>query len=191
MTVTAVKHIRRMRGGAQGQLLDCSDGNFYVVKFRNNPQHVRVLSNELLAGRLAELVGLPVAVSRVVEVSAALVRDSPEMNIILAGNSTQCESGLHFGSRYAVDLMKGRVVDWLSVEMFSMVRNFRDFAGVLAFDKWAGNTDGRQAVFCRTGRQRNIAPASSTRGIASMRVIGRFRIIRFAACSHVMSRASG
>ena len=54
MAVTAVQHVRRMRGGAQGHLMRCADGNFYVVKFRNNPQHLRVLANELLGTRLAE-----------------------------------------------------------------------------------------------------------------------------------------
>ena len=54
LPVVAVQHVRRMRGGAQGHLMRCSDGNFYVVKFRNNPQHLRVLANELLATRLAE-----------------------------------------------------------------------------------------------------------------------------------------
>jgi len=29
-------------------LLEADDGNWYVVKFRNNPQHHRVLVNELL-----------------------------------------------------------------------------------------------------------------------------------------------
>ena len=38
--VEAVQHVRRMRGGAQGHLMRCSDGQFYVVKFRNNPQHL-------------------------------------------------------------------------------------------------------------------------------------------------------
>ena len=60
MAVTAVQHVRRMRGGAQGHLMRCSDGKFYVVKFRNNPQHLRVLANELLATRLAEGAELPV-----------------------------------------------------------------------------------------------------------------------------------
>ena len=50
-----------MRGGAQAHLMRAADGFFYVVKFRNNPQHLRVLANELLAARLAEAVGLPVA----------------------------------------------------------------------------------------------------------------------------------
>jgi hypothetical protein len=44
----AVEHIRRMRGGAQAHLMRCDDGSYYVVKFQNNPQHVRILANEIL-----------------------------------------------------------------------------------------------------------------------------------------------
>ena len=43
MAILAVQHIRRMRGGAQGQLMLGADGHPYVVKFQNNPQHMRVL----------------------------------------------------------------------------------------------------------------------------------------------------
>ena len=39
----------------------CSDENYYVVKFRNNPQHLRVLVNEMLASRPAERAGLRMA----------------------------------------------------------------------------------------------------------------------------------
>jgi hypothetical protein len=42
----AIEHIRRMRGGAQSQLMRCSDENYYVVKFQNNPQHRRILVND-------------------------------------------------------------------------------------------------------------------------------------------------
>ena len=48
----AIEQIRRMRGGAQSQLMRCSDENYYVVKFQNNPQHRRILVNELLGTRL-------------------------------------------------------------------------------------------------------------------------------------------
>jgi hypothetical protein len=44
----AVEQIRRMRGGAQSHLMRCDDGGYYVVKFQNNPQGVRILANELL-----------------------------------------------------------------------------------------------------------------------------------------------
>ena len=62
MPTAAVQHVKRMRGGAQSHLMRCDDGHYYVVKFRNNPQHERVLANEFLATRLAERVGLPVPV---------------------------------------------------------------------------------------------------------------------------------
>ena len=53
MAVLAVQHIRKMRGGAQGQLMLGADGQIYVVKFQNNPQHMQVLANEFLASRIA------------------------------------------------------------------------------------------------------------------------------------------
>ena len=49
----ALEQIRRMRGGAQSHLMRCSDGNYYVVKFQNNPRHPRILVNEMLGTRLA------------------------------------------------------------------------------------------------------------------------------------------
>ena len=58
LAVTAVQAIRRMRGGAQSQLMLGADGKLWVVKFQNNPQHLRVLANELIATRIAEAVGL-------------------------------------------------------------------------------------------------------------------------------------
>src|SRR6476469_3912617 len=56
MPLTAVRHVRKMRGGAQSHLLQADDGQWYVVKFRNNPQHRRILINELVSSvRLASL----------------------------------------------------------------------------------------------------------------------------------------
>ena len=64
----------------------CSDGQFYVVKFLNNPQHLRVLTNEMFATRLAERVGLPVPVTQVVEVGEWLIEHTPELHVQLAHN---------------------------------------------------------------------------------------------------------
>ena len=55
----ALEQIRRMRGGAPSHLMRCSDGNYYVVKFQNNPQHRRILVNALLGTRLASRLRLP------------------------------------------------------------------------------------------------------------------------------------
>ena len=73
MAVLAVQHIRRMRGGAQGQLMLGADGQMYVVKFQNNPQHIRVLANEYLASKLALAAGLTAPEVDMVEVSSWLV----------------------------------------------------------------------------------------------------------------------
>ena len=80
-------------------MMRCSDGNFYVVKFRNNPQHLRVLANELLATRLAEAAGLPVPSTEVVEVGDWLVENSSDLNIQLSGSVIRCQPGLQFGAR--------------------------------------------------------------------------------------------
>jgi hypothetical protein len=132
----------------------CSDGHFYVVKFRNNPQHMRVLANELLGTRLAQQAGLPVPATEVVDVGEWLVEHTPELNIQLAHNTIQCQAGLQFGSRYVVSPMEGQVFDYLPVEMLDRVRNLETFAGMLAMDKWTGNANGRQAAFWRKLRER-------------------------------------
>ena len=59
MAVKARQHFKRMRGGANAQLMLADDDQSYVVKFRNNPQHPRILVNELLAGVLLDYLGLP------------------------------------------------------------------------------------------------------------------------------------
>ena len=50
--------------------------------------------------------------------------------------------------------MPGLVVDYLPEPQLEEVRNLQEFAGMLAVDKWAGNCNGRQAVFERRGRER-------------------------------------
>lgn len=132
----------------------CSDGQFYVVKFRNNPQHLRVLTNEMLATRLAERAGLPVPQTEVVEVDEWLVEHTPELHIQLAHQVIRCEPGLQFGSRYAVNPLEGQVLDHIPIEMLDRVKNLEDFAGMLVMDKWTGNANGRQAAFWRKLRER-------------------------------------
>ena len=149
VTVVAMQHIRRMRGGAQGHLMRCSDNCFYVVKFFNNPQHERVLANELLATRLAEHAGLPVPATAVVEVDERFIKHTPELHIQLAHTSIRCQQGLHFGSQYVVNPLEGQVFDYLPMTMLDRVRNLETFAGMLVVDKWTGNVDGRQAAFWR------------------------------------------
>ncbi|HEX7286820.1 MAG TPA: HipA family kinase [Candidatus Angelobacter sp.] len=153
MPVEAVQHVRRMRGGAQAQLMRASDGHFYVVKFQNNPQHLRVLANELIATRLAERVGLPVPAAEVIEVGEWLIRNTSDLAIESGVRPASCHIGLQFGARYVCDPAESQVFDYLPESMLDKVKNLGAFAGMLALDKWLGNANGRQAVFYKKPRE--------------------------------------
>lgn len=166
----AVEQIRRMRGGAQSHLMRCSDGYYYVVKFQNNPQHRRVLVNELLGTRLASRLGLETAPVSVVEVPEELIRLTPELCIELPRARMPCTAGLQFGSRYPGDPRRMTLHDFLPDEKLREVDNLFEFAGMLVFDKWTCNTNGRQTVFFETRRpsgQVVAAAASGEPGLSS------------------------
>ena len=148
----AVEQIRRMRGGAQAHLMRCQEGDgydFYVVKFQNNPQGLRILANELLATRLAARIWLPVPGAAVVEVRKALIENTEDLVIQLGRGRAPCREGLQFGSRYPAAPAEIVVYDFLPDEQLREVTNLSDFCGMLAFDKWTCNTNGRQAIFFR------------------------------------------
>jgi len=165
--IKALEEIRRMRGGAQSHLMRCSDENYYVVKFQNNPQHRRILVNELLGTRLASRLGLPTAPVEVVEVGAELIRLTPELCIELPRSRTPCAAGLQFGSRYPGDPRQMTLHDFLPDEKLGDVENLHDFAGMLVFDKWACNTNGRQTVFFEeAARAGGVATGAAGTGLA-------------------------
>ena len=136
-----------MRGGAQSHLMRCSDGHFYVVKFQDNPQHTRVLANEMLATRLAQRQGLPVPATEVVEVNSWLIEHTPELMFELRMVRRRATPGLQFGSRFVVPPTQGLIYDYLPEHLLERVRNLGAFAGILALDKWTCNANGRQAAF--------------------------------------------
>jgi len=145
--LVVVEHIRRMRGGAQSHLMRCSGDDYYVVKFQGNPQGTRILVNELLGTRLAARLGLATTPAAICYVREDLVRLTHDLYFELAKAHVPCQPGLHFGSRYVLNPRRATINDFIPDEMLSMVRNLSDFAGMLVFDKWTCNTDGRQTIF--------------------------------------------
>ena len=153
--ISAVQHLRRLRGGSQSHLLRASDGASYVTKFQNNPQHLRVLANEMLGTRLGLALGLPMPRVGVIEVSDGLIASTPDLRIQLAGAEMPCHAGKQLASLYVGMDTPGLTFDYLPRELIQSVRNLADFARVLVLDKWTCNADGRQAVFSRNkGRSR-------------------------------------
>lgn len=138
-----------MRGGAQAFLMEAADGHHYVVKFTDNPQHRRVLVNEWVASILLAHLDISQPECRIIEVSAAFLREFPEVYIQLGASRRDVTPGWHFGSRFPGNPITQAVYDILPDALMKKVANPEDFLGVLALDKWAGNSDSRQAIFFR------------------------------------------
>jgi hypothetical protein len=168
MAVQARRLIRKMRGGAQAHLLEADDGHCYVVKFKNNPQHRRILVNELVASVLLRYVQISAPESAVVELTAAFLRDHPGVRIQLGSRQAEVEPGRHFGSRFPGDPERVAVYDYLPDALLVKVANLRDFAGVYAFDRWAGNADARQSIFFRASMRDSEGEETSARMVAWM-----------------------
>lgn len=147
-----------MRGGAQSHLLRCTyrdpqggteQEGFFVTKFQNNPQHVRILANELLCFRLARHLQLPVPEAEQVEVSGELLEKTPDLHMEMPQGSVGCTPGIHFGSRYPGDPRRVAVFEFVPDSTLDRLENLQQFRGMLLFDQWTCNVDARQAIFVR------------------------------------------
>lgn len=160
MALTAVEHLRRMRGGAQSHLMRCNDDQYYVVKFRNNPQGPRILANEMLASHLAMSLGLPVSEPDVVIVGRWVIDHTPELFMQIGEEREKCASGFAFASRFPCDPLRTPAFDYLPAGQMSLVDNLDAFAGMLVFDQWTCNCDSRQVVFHQvTSEDPHLGPA--------------------------------
>lgn len=152
-SVQAREFVRRMRGASQPWLVRCDDGQFYVVKFRNNPQNPRVLANEMLAARLAHLMGLPVATPSFIEVPSRLINGNPHLTFDLGERCEAIKPGVQFGSRFPGSPSQLLVADFLPDRLLRRVEDLSSaFLGALVFDKWTCNCDGRQMIFHRSAK---------------------------------------
>lgn len=154
----AIARIRRLRGGSQPQLLLCSDGFYYVVKFQNNPHGCRSLACDLLGTLLAIELGLPIQPVAVIWVNDDFVAGTPDMYVQKPNGIIRYQSGLCFGSRYPCDIGPNSKCELAAVNVDfptchnNCFANDPDFAGMLIFDQWTCNIDQRQIIFWRTMR---------------------------------------
>lgn len=168
MAVRAVRFVRKMRGGAQAHLLEADDGHFYVVKFRNNPQHRRILINELVCAVLLRHLRVSSPEAEIVEIDGKFLQDYPEVFIQLGGRRTPVETGRHFGSRYPGEPLRLAVYDFLPDLLLDKVANLREFLATLVFDKWVANADARQCIFYRARVRDETSSVERTAFVASM-----------------------
>jgi len=148
-----------MRGGAQAHLLETDDGHWYVVKFRNNPQHSRILINELLSAAFLDYLKIASPATTLVRLTPEFLAANPELHLTLGTRRIPIEPGWHFGSRYPGDPERVAVYDFLPDALLPSVANLEDFRAILVFDKWVANADGRQSIFYRAMVHRGEAAA--------------------------------
>jgi hypothetical protein len=154
--VRAHEAIRRMQGGAQAHLIRTDDG-CYVCKWKENPQHRRVLINEAIGAQLLRAMEIATPDWAIVMVDEEFVAANPSACISLEGASIPVTTGPHFGSKVIVEAELTGIYDFLPQHLFDRVVNLDDFLKVLVFDLWTDNHDGRQAIFFaeRGGRTSN------------------------------------
>src|ERR1051326_2538482 len=130
-TVQAQRFVRRLSGGSQAHLLRADDGCFYAVKFRNNPQHRRILINELIASVFLRHLQILSPETALVQVSPEFLAENPEVHLTVKLQGVEVEAGLHFGSQYPCDPSEFAIYDFLPDELFEQVLNPWDFRGAL------------------------------------------------------------
>jgi hypothetical protein len=148
--VAANTMVRRMSGGTQAHLIRASDLRYYVVKFINNPQHRRVLVNELLSSLLLNHLGLPTPPVALVSLDPQFIHENSDVHIQGKDDRLPASAGQHFGSSYPGSPLADAVYEFLPDVLLTRVVNLSAFVGMLVFDKWIGNTDSRQCVFFRS-----------------------------------------
>src|SRR3954469_20541282 len=149
MPINARRHIRKMRGGAQAHLIEGDDGCFYVVKFLNNPQHRRILVNELVSSIFLRYLQISSPDTAMIAFTPEFLAINPQISIELGAESIAAAAGRHFGSKFPGDPARLAVYDFLPDILLGKVNNVSDFLGCLVFDKWVANADARQSIFFR------------------------------------------
>jgi len=160
MPVDAKRLVRKMRGGAQAHLMECEDGHYYVVKFRNNPQHRRILVNEWVSSVFLNYLQISTPPTAIVNLTADFLAGNPEIHMQLGSRRLEVEPGWHFGSRYPGDPAKIMVYDFVPDLLLGKVVNHEEFLAALVFDKWISNADARQAIFFRARLQQWSPPGA-------------------------------
>jgi hypothetical protein len=144
--LTACRFIRKLRGGSQPVLIEASDGAYYVLKFRNNPQGANVLFNDSAGTELFSACGLSVAPGKPVVVTASFVDRNPGCWMEAPYEMLRPEPGLCFGSLF-LGSQGRRLLEILPGNSYMRVRNRVSFWFAWLLDISCENADNRQAVF--------------------------------------------
>ena len=109
-----------------------NDGQTYVVKFKNNPSGTRILVNDYIAGKLGQLLSLPVIPFEVVQITDDFIKKYPILS------EQKFTSGSQFASLFIDNCIQ---LSRESSNEHIKVINRDQLAEIVVFDLWIGNTD--------------------------------------------------
>lgn len=131
--LSPVSHVESMSlGYSRPQKVMLSDGRSYIVKFINNPSGTRILANEYVVGRLAEMLALPIVPFEIVGIPKSFIERYPALS------SRRFQPGTAFASRYIEHCLS---LDKSVLSTKLNIANREALAGIIVFDQWIGNTD--------------------------------------------------
>ncbi|MGB6603008.1 MAG: hypothetical protein WBE65_01750 [Steroidobacteraceae bacterium] len=124
-------------GGSKSQVFRLADGRFAVVKFPENAQGERVLANEFLCCQLAEDLGLPINLARLVSIDERTLRAPRKANQIPADYSAGIRCGM-------IRFEQNQVCQ--APEVLAQCGNAADLHAVALFEQFVCRGDGRQLL---------------------------------------------
>src|SRR4051794_38366945 len=123
MPVVATTWVRKMRGGSQAHMIVADDGHHYVVKFKQNAQHRRILVNEWVSVQLLDYLGIPNAHAEMIRLNDEFLSAHPEIAVTIGSRTSPVQAGWHFGSRVPVDPNRFAIYDYLPDTLLRQIAN--------------------------------------------------------------------
>ena len=138
-TVHATRYITPLReGGSLPAVIEADDDGMYVIKFRGAGQGPKALIAELVVGRLAQVLGLPMPDIALVELDREFARTEPDPEI---QDLIRASEGINLGSDY----LPGA----LNYDPAAMQPDAELASRIVWFDAYTSNVD-------RTARNPNL-----------------------------------
>lgn len=137
--IYAVEYVRGLSTSTRPQLLRCSNGRDYLVKFKDNPSGPYIAANEWICYRLASHVDLPVPEAALITVTDQFIQATPQLRNVTRTNHLP-ESGLQFGSAW-IDNAAQFLSEEQVVAALENMLNRDSIAGIVLFDRWVLNAD--------------------------------------------------
>lgn len=132
--VNAHRAIDGIKNGCTKPYHVVCDGEPYIVKFKQNPEGLRVLANEYVCAKLAKKLHLPIPNPALIQVSDEFIKDFGTKISDHVGE--QITTGIHFGTK---KLKKAYPLT--NADMIYLARNVHIVPEILLFDHWIHNSD--------------------------------------------------